>query len=133
MVTFNRFSTLFEAFVPHFYPCCTHCIVPRSLLNHPNSFCEGTFKLNAKFDADSLPFLLSHFEFDSHTVHKLTQRCLPPPLTTTVKLSLLPHVHPGPFFLAARFHRCHTNYSHYINNGWTFSDRPHIFLGEIVL
>ena len=43
------------------------------LLNDPSSFCGGMFKLNAKFDADSLLYSLSHFECDSHTVHMLTQ------------------------------------------------------------
>ena len=38
-----------------------------------NSFCRGMFKLNAKFDADSLLYLLSHFECDGHTVHMLPQ------------------------------------------------------------
>ena len=42
---------------PHFYLPCTHCIIPESLLNHPNSFCEGMFKLNTKSDADSLLYL----------------------------------------------------------------------------
>ena len=32
-----------------------------SLLNHPNSSHRGIFKLNTKFDADSLHYLLSHF------------------------------------------------------------------------
>ena len=30
----------------------------------------------------------------------------------------------SPLSLAARLHRCHTNHSPYINNGWTFQDRP---------
>ena len=34
------------------------------LLSHPNHFHRGTFKLNAKVDADSLLYLLSHFECD---------------------------------------------------------------------
>ena len=51
------------------------------------------FKLNAKFDADSLLYSLSHFECDGHTVHILTQWHLPPPLTSTVKLSLFTHMH----------------------------------------
>ena len=65
------------------------------------------FKLNAKFDADSLPYfyLLSHFEC---TVHNLTQWCLPPPLTSTVKLSLFTHVHSSPLSLA-RLHQCRTS------------------------
>ena len=47
--------------------------------------------------------------------------CLPPPLTSTVKLSLFTHVHSSPLSLAARLHQCHANHSCYINNGWTFS------------
>ena len=43
------------------------------LLNHPSSFCGRMFKLHTKFDADSLLYLLSHFECDDHTVHTLTQ------------------------------------------------------------
>ena len=92
-ITFNRFSTIFEAFVPHFYLCCTHCIIPESLLSHLNSFCGGMFKLNAKFDADLLLYSLSHFECGDHRVHMPTQERLPPPLTSTVKLSLFTHVH----------------------------------------
>ena len=42
------------------------------LLNHPNSFHRGMFKLNAEFDADSLLCLLSHFECNNHTVQVLT-------------------------------------------------------------
>ena len=53
-ITFNRFLTIFEAFVPHFYLCCTNCINPKSYLNHLNNFLGGMFKLNAKSDADSL-------------------------------------------------------------------------------
>ena len=51
------------------------------------------FKLNAKFDADLLLRSLSHFEKDSNTAHMLTQRHLPPPLTSTVTSSLLTHAH----------------------------------------
>ena len=43
-----------------------------------DSFCRGMFKLHANFDADSLLYSLSHFECDSHTVHRLTQQHLPP-------------------------------------------------------
>ena len=86
-ITFNRFSTIFEAFVPHLYLCCTHYIVPESLLNHPSSFCGGMFKLNAKFDADLLFYSLSRLECDDHTVHMLTSWHLPLPLTSTMKSS----------------------------------------------
>ena len=78
-ITFSRFSTIFEAFVPHFYLCCSYSIVPESLLNHLNSFHGGMFRLNAKFDSDLLFYSLSHFECDSHTVHMLIQQHLLPP------------------------------------------------------
>ena len=81
------------------------------------------FKFNAKFDADSLFYLLSHFECDGYTVHLLTPWNLPPPLTSIVKPSLFTHVHSSPLSLAARLHRCGANHSHYINNGWTFSEQ----------
>ena len=50
--------------------------------------------------------LLSHFECDGYTVHMLTQWHVPPPLTSTVKLSLFTHAHSSPLFLAARLHQC---------------------------
>ena len=42
------------------------------LLNHPNSFRGGMFKLNTECDADSLLYSLSHFKWNSHTEHMLT-------------------------------------------------------------
>ena len=75
------------------------------------------FKLNSKFDADSLLCSLSHFECDGHTAHMLTQWCLQPMLTGTVKSSLFTHAHSSPLSLAARLHRCHANCSCYINKG----------------
>ena len=91
------------------------------LLNHPNSFCREMFKLNTKFDASSLPYSLSHFECDDHTVHMLTQWRLLPPLTSTVKSSLFMHVHSSLLSLSASLHWCCTNCPRCINNGWTFS------------
>ena len=79
------------------------------------------FKLNSKYDADSLLCSLNHFECDSHTVHMLTQWHLPPQLTSTVKSSLFTHAHSSTLSLAARLHWCHVNHSRYINNGWSFS------------
>ena len=96
------------------------------LLNNLNSFCRGMFKLNAKFDADLLLYLLSHFECDGHTVHMPIQWCLPSPLTSTVKLSLFIHAQSSPHCLAARLQGCDTNRCHYINNGWTFSGQTSI-------
>ena len=92
--------------------------LPRAtaFLNHPNSFCRGMYKLNAKFYVDVLLYSLSHFECDGH-IQMLTQWHLLPPLTSTVKSSLFTHVHSSPHSLAARLHGC----SCFIINGWTFS------------
>ena len=79
------------------------------------------FKLKAKFDADWLLYLLSHFECDGHTVHMLIQQCLLPSLTSTMKLSLFIHVHSSPLSLAARLHQCCAVCSLILTNGWTFS------------
>ena len=66
-------------------------------------------------------YSLSHFECDSHTVHMLTQWHLPPPLTSTVKLSLFMHAHSSPLSVVARLHCLRANHCHFINNGRTFS------------
>ena len=60
--------------------------------------------LNTKFYADPLLYLLSHFQCDSQTVHMLTQWCLQPLLTSTVKSSLSTHAHSSPLSLAASLH-----------------------------
>ena len=91
------------------------------LLNHLNSSSGGLFKLNAKFDAYPVLYLLKHFECNSHTVHMLTQQRLQSTLTSRVKSSLFMHVRSSPLSLAARLHRCCENRSSCINNGWTFS------------
>ena len=104
------------------------------LLTHLNSYHRGMFKLNAKFDADSLLYSLSHFECDSHTVHRLSQWHLPPPMTSTVKLSLFMLMHFSPLSLAARIHWCHANNSCYINKGWTFSGKTlYIIIHNLIL
>ena len=59
---------------------------------------------HARFDADLLLYSLSHFECSDHTVHMLTQLHLLPFLTSTVKLSLIMHVHSSPLSLAVRSH-----------------------------
>ena len=100
---------------------CQNLCMSYSLLNHPNSFYRGMFKLNSKFDADSLLCLPKCFECYNHTVHMLTQQRLQPPMTSEVKSSLFTYMHSSPFFLSVKLHWCHTNCSHYINNGWTFS------------
>ena len=120
--TFKRFSTIFDIFVPQFYLHYTHYVIPKSFLNHLNSFHGGMFKLSTKFNADSLLYSHSHFEYHSHTVHMLSQWCRLSPLSSTVKLSLFTHAHSlAPLSLVTRLHQCHINSSRYVNNGWTFS------------
>ena len=82
------------------------------------------FKLNAKSEAYSFLYSLSHFESNGHTVHMLTQQYPPPPLTSTMKSSLFMYVHSSPFSLAASLHQCRAKHSCYINNAGLFLDRP---------
>ena len=98
------------------------------LLNYPNMFRGGMFKLNAKLDADSLLYSLSHFECDGHTVHMLTQQHLPPPLTSTVKLSLFTHAFPvhSPW-LPGYINVTQTFLVMLIMAG-VFSERPHMYV-----
>ena len=63
------------------------------LLNHPNSFPGGMFKLNAKFDADSLLYSVILGVMVTQYTWSLKKH-LPPPLTSTVKSSLFKHVFP---------------------------------------
>ena len=91
------------------------------LLNDANSFHGGMFKVNTKFDADSLLYSLSHFECEGRTLHMLTQWCPPTPLTSTVKSSFFTHALSSPLSLAARLCWWHSNCSPYIDNGCTLS------------
>ena len=127
-ITFNRFLTIFEAFVPDFYLCFTHCIVPNSLLNHLKTFHGGMFKLNTKFDADSWLSSLSHFECVGHTVHILTQWRLPPPLTSTEKSSLFTHAHSSPLRLAASYIAVTQTVFVILTMAGLFPDRPRVHL-----
>ena len=89
------------------------------------------FKLNAKFDADSLLILNA---MATQYICSLTHWRLLFPLTSTVK-SLFTHAHSSPLSWAARLHRCHTNHSCYIKSGWTFAvcrpRMPHLFQHQI--
>ena len=89
------------------------------LLNHPNSFHRGMFKLNAKFDADSLLYSLSHFECNSHTVHTSLNGIYCPHWRVQWSRHCS-HMHIS-VLSAAKFHGCHTNCSRSMNNVWTFS------------
>ena len=121
----------------HEQACChdeaaSHQLPITVVLNYSNSFCGGMFKLNTKCDADLLLYWLSHFECDGHTVHRLTQWRLLPPLTSTVKLSLFTHTHSSPLSLASRLYQCDANCYHYINNGWTFSEQTSFYVIKII-
>ena len=111
------------------WSCQSPVVHSCSLLHHLNSFHGGMFKLNAKFGADLLLYLLSHFECEGHTVHMFTQQHLLPPLTSRVKSSLFTHVQSSPLFLSARLHGCCANHSCYINNGWNFSGQTMFTFG----
>ena len=65
------------------------------------------------------------FECDNHTVHILTQRHLPPPLTSTVQSSLFKST------LLGWFYQSPANCSPYINHGWTFSRQTSYILSII--
>ena len=94
--------------------------VPHKQLNHLNIFCGGMFKLNAKFDVDSLFYLLSHLN-----------------VTATQYTCTLNSIYFAPWLVQwsryCSFMRIPVHYpwlpgyisgancSHYINNGWTFS------------
>ena len=85
------------------------------------SFHGGMFKLNKKSDAHSLLYFLSHFECDSHSTHAHSTVSTVPTDQYSEKSSLFTHAHSSLLSLTARLYRDHTNHSHYINNGWTFS------------
>ena len=85
------------------------------------------FKLNAKFDADSLLYLLSHFECDSHTVHMFTQWHLPPPLTSTVKSLLFTHVYSSSLSWLPGYIEATQTFLIILAVAGLFPDRPHIF------
>ena len=91
----------------------TSCTPRRcGLLNHPTVSAEECSSLTQNLmQIHCSTHSVSHFECDGHTVHMLTQRCLPPPLTSTVKSPLLTHVHSSPLSLPTRLHHCCTNYS----------------------
>ena len=89
------------------------------LLNHPNGFHRGMFKLNAKSDADVLLYSLSHFEvMATQYTHSLNGMYCPHWLVHWS--CYLSCAHSSPLSLAARLHWRHPNHSHYINNGWIF-------------
>ena len=87
-----------------------------SLLNHPNSFHGGAFKLNAKFDADSL-FYSVIFNATATQYTRSLNGVYRPPVTSAVKSSLFTHAPSSPLSLAARLRWCGSNHSLHIYNG----------------
>ena len=97
-----------------------------SLLNPVNSFYGGMLTLNAKLDADSLLYLLSHLNaMATQCTCSLNSTYQPHWLIQwSHHYSRIQHMYSSPLSLAARLHQGHANCSHYINNSWTFPDRP---------
>ena len=61
-ITFNRFLTIFEAFVPHFCLCCTHCIILKSLLNYqivPSEKCSSLRQNLMQIGCSTCPVILN--------------------------------------------------------------------------
>ena len=87
--------------MPYFYLCCTHCIIPQILLNHPNSYHEECSSLMK--NSMQICCSIVHFECDGHRAHMLTQQHLPPSLTSTVKSSLFTHAYSRPLSLVAGY------------------------------
>ena len=94
------------------------------LLNQSNSFCGGMFKLNTKFDADSLFYsvilnvMAPQYTCSLHGIHH-------PHWLVQWSLHCSHMSIPVHSSLADRLHQCRTNCSCYINNGWTFFlDKP---------
>ena len=81
--------------------------------------------LNAKFDAGSLLYLLSHFECSGHTGHMLTEQRLPLPLTSTVKLSLFTHAPSSPLSLLPAYVDVMQTILFILTMTALFLDRPH--------
>ena len=120
-ITFKRFSTVFEVFVPHLYLCCIHCIIPDSVLNHLNSFGRVMFKFNRKFDADFCCTQSSWMWWPPSTHAHSTASIAP--LTSTVKSSLFTHVYSSSLSLAARVHWCHASHFVTLTMAGLFPDR----------
>ena len=91
------------------------------LLNYPNSFFRGMFKVNAKFDADSFSTCSVILNTMATQYSCSLSGASPLTLTSTLKSSLFIHAHSSLFSLAAKLHWFWANCSHYINNGWIFS------------
>ena len=88
-----------------------------------NSFCGGMSKLDAKSDADLLLYSRSHFECNGHTGHTLTQGLLPPPLTNKYSEVVIVHTCASQStLLGCQVTSMSHKHSHYIHNGWTFSE-----------
>ena len=102
---------------------------PTESSNHPNSFHGGMFKLNAKFDVDSLLYCLIHFERNGpHSTHAHSTVSTAPTVSEVVIVHTC--AHSSPLSLAARLYQCRTNHSSYSNNAWAFSRQTsYIYMG----
>ena len=94
------------------------------LLNHENGFHGGMFKLNA----DVLLYSFIHFEYDCNTGHMLTQRHLPPPLTSTVKSPLFTRAPSSPLSLLPGYIDVVQNIFSILPMARLLPDRPRVYV-----
>lgn len=93
-ITFNRFSTIFETFVPNLYLLCTHCIVSESLRRGCSSSTQNLMQISCT----TCPVIWIQWPHSTHA-HLMASSS---PLTNTVRSSLFTHAHFSPLSLAAR-------------------------------
>ena len=92
-----------------------------SLLNHPNSFWEGMFKLNAKFDLQIHCSTYSVILNVTATQYTCSLNIIYCPHWLVQWSCHCSHMHIPSTLLGCQVTYCHTNHSCYINNGSTFS------------
>ena len=124
-------STYSQPSSKHFYFHRTRSIIPKSLLNHPNSFHRRMFKLNANLDADSL--LYTFILHAASTQYRGSHNGVYSPhwlVQCSVKSSLFMDVHSSPLSLTDRLLQCHTKHSHY--NKWLDFSRTDLVYAIII-
>ena len=103
------------------------------LLNHLTGFYRGMFKLHAEVNTESVLYLLTHSEWNTHTGHMLTQRCLPSPLTSTVKSSLFRCAYSSPPFWLPGYIEVVQTILIILTMAGLYLDRSHIYSGILFI
>ena len=127
-ITFNRFSTIFEAVVPHFYLHYTHCIFPKSLLiiwlvsmEECWSLMQSMMQMHWSTCSVILNAMATQYTCSLNGVYH--------PHWLVQWSHHYSHMHSSPLSLAARLHRCHANVPIILTVAGLFLDRPHMFFG----